>query len=129
MGLVRTVCLRKPPELSNVRAIVLILSGGSCKELDGSLCMLRPIAQESSDVQHESVNALERANQRQRWQVKDFIVSPWHELPGAYTATEIFQLRRAGRFMFAVPVSEKFLGTDSARADLKRSESNMARIK
>jgi len=26
-------------------------------------------------------------------------------------------------------VSEKFLGTDSARADLKRSESNMARIK
>jgi hypothetical protein len=94
--------------------MVLILSGGSCNELDGSLCTLRPIAQESSDVQHESVNALERANQRQRWQVKDFIVSPWRELPGAYTATEIFQLRRAGRFMAAVPVSEKFRGTDSA---------------
>ena len=79
-------------------------------------------------MQHESVNALEAGSQRLRWQVKDFIVSPWRELPGVYTPTEIFQLRRAGRFLLAAPVLEKLTPNDDVTADSEIQEGNTGRV-
>lgn len=79
-------------------------------------------------MQHESVNAFEAAGQRHRWQVKDFIVSPWRELPGVYTPTEIFQLRRAGRFIAAVQVLDKLGVSDDVTADSEIQERDTARV-
>ena len=79
-------------------------------------------------MQHEFVKALEAASPRHRWQVKDFIISPWRELPGVYTPTEIFQLRRAGRFLLAAPVLEKLTANDDVCADSEIQEGNTARI-
>jgi hypothetical protein len=69
-----------------------------------------------------AVSALGMENQRRRWQVKDFIVSPWHELPGEYTAAEIFQLRRAGRFLLASPVLDGEPRGDDAGTDSETRE-------
>ena len=43
---------------------------------------------------------------RHRWRVKDTICSPWQELPGLYTAFEIWGMRRRGYFSAAMPVEE-----------------------
>ena len=43
---------------------------------------------------------------RHRWRIKDTICSPWHELPGLYTAFEIWGMRRRGRFTAALPMDE-----------------------
>jgi hypothetical protein len=43
---------------------------------------------------------------RHRWRVKDTIYSPWQELPGLYTAFEIWGMRRRGRFATATPIDE-----------------------
>ena len=44
--------------------------------------------------------------QRRRWQVKDTIFSPWQDLPGRYTVTEISGMRRQGCFAAAMPNDE-----------------------
>jgi hypothetical protein len=41
-----------------------------------------------------------------RWRVKDTIFSPWQELPGLYTAFEIWGMRRRGYFSAAMPIEE-----------------------
>jgi hypothetical protein len=74
-----------------------------------------------------TVSAMAMENHRRRWQVKDFIVSPWRELPGAYTATEIFQLRRAGRFWLASPVLDGEPRDDDAATDSEPEEGDAAR--
>ena len=79
-------------------------------------------------MQQESVSAPEVASRRRRWQVKDFIISPWRVLPGVYTPTEIFQLRRAGRFLMATPVLEQLAANDDVSADSEIQEGNTARI-
>lgn len=43
---------------------------------------------------------------RHRWRVKDTICSPWQELPGLYTAFEIWGMRRRGYFSAATPMEE-----------------------
>ena len=43
---------------------------------------------------------------RHRWRVKDTICSPWQELPGLYTAFEIWGMRRRGYFSAATPIEE-----------------------
>jgi hypothetical protein len=43
---------------------------------------------------------------RHRWRVKDTISSPWQELPGLYTAFEIWGMRRRGRFTSAMPIED-----------------------
>jgi len=44
--------------------------------------------------------------QRRRWQVKDTVFSPWQDLPGRYTVTEISGMRRQGCFVAATPVDD-----------------------
>jgi hypothetical protein len=44
--------------------------------------------------------------QPRRWRVRDTLFSPWRELPGRYTATEIWERRARGEFKVAVPVVE-----------------------
>jgi hypothetical protein len=39
-----------------------------------------------------------------RWKVKDSIFSAWRELPGSHTDTEIFQMKRRGDFIVAIPI-------------------------
>jgi hypothetical protein len=48
---------------------------------------------------------------RHRWRVKDTICSPWQELPGLYTAFEIWGMRRRGYFSAATPIEETELAT------------------
>jgi len=48
---------------------------------------------------------------RHRWRVKDTICSPWQELPGTYTAFEIWRMRRQGRFSAATPIEETEVNT------------------
>jgi len=43
---------------------------------------------------------------RHRWRVRDTICSPWQELPGLYTAFEIWSMRRRGCFSAAVPIED-----------------------
>ncbi len=43
---------------------------------------------------------------RHRWRVKDTICSPWQELPGLYTAFEVWGMRRRGRFTAAMPIDD-----------------------
>ena len=44
--------------------------------------------------------------QPHRWKVRDTLFSPWRELPGRYTATEIGERRSRGEFKVAVPIVE-----------------------
>lgn len=88
------------------------------------------IASLAGEDHHGTMNtfsALAMDPHRCRWQVKDFIVSPWRELPGAYTATEIFQLRRAGRFWLASPVLDGEPRDDDAANDFETGEDDAAR--
>ena len=42
--------------------------------------------------------------QPRQWKVRDSLFSPWRQLPGRYTATEIWERRSKGEFKVAVPV-------------------------
>jgi hypothetical protein len=42
---------------------------------------------------------------RQRWMVKDHVFSPWRELPGMHTPTEIWLMRGKGAFCVAMRAS------------------------
>ena len=44
--------------------------------------------------------------QPRQWKVRDTLFSPWRELPGRYTATEIWERRSRGEFKVAVPIVE-----------------------
>jgi hypothetical protein len=44
--------------------------------------------------------------QRRQWKIRDTMFSPWRELPGHHTATEIWERRSRGEFKVAVPVVE-----------------------
>jgi hypothetical protein len=41
--------------------------------------------------------------QRFKWMAKDSVYSAWRELPGLYTASEIFAMSRRGEFLVALP--------------------------
>lgn len=41
-----------------------------------------------------------------RWKVRAALFSPWHELPGAHTAAEIWERKRNNEFKVAVPIVE-----------------------
>ena len=41
-----------------------------------------------------------------RWKVRAALFSPWHELPGLYTAAEIWERKRNNDFKVAVPIVE-----------------------
>jgi hypothetical protein len=51
-----------------------------------------------------------------RWKVRAALFSPWHELPGLYTAAEIWTRKRNNDFKVAVPIveSERTLSSDIA---------------
>jgi len=51
--------------------------------------------------------------QPRQWKVRDTLFSPWRELPGRYTATEIWERRSRGEFKVAVPIVDN--GRDRAR--------------
>jgi hypothetical protein len=42
-----------------------------------------------------------------RWQVKDTIQSEWRELPGEFTATEVWEMLMKGAFRAARPAREE----------------------
>jgi hypothetical protein len=46
------------------------------------------------------------SEQARQWKVRDALFSPWRELPGRHTATEIWERRASGEFKVAVPVLE-----------------------
>ena len=41
-----------------------------------------------------------------RWKVRVTLFQPWHELPGTYTAAEIWERKRNNEFKVAMPVFE-----------------------
>ncbi len=44
--------------------------------------------------------------QRRRWKVKDTLFAEWRELPGEFTAQEIWEMRVKGVFWIAIPIHE-----------------------
>jgi hypothetical protein len=44
--------------------------------------------------------------QRRRWNVKDTLFAEWRELPGEFTAQEIWEMRVKGDFWIAIPLRE-----------------------
>jgi hypothetical protein len=52
------------------------------------------------------VSPSENDNVKRLWRVKDTIFSPWRDLPGIHTSTEIWQMRNEGRFVDATSADE-----------------------
>jgi hypothetical protein len=55
--------------------------------------------------------------QRRRWKVRDSIFSPWRELPGEFTAAEIWEKHKKGEFSVAIPVDEPAAKPEKDPAD------------
>jgi hypothetical protein len=62
--------------------------------------------------------------QRRRWQVKDTIFSPWQDLPGRYTVTEISGMRRQGCFAAAMPNDEADQSASNSESRLSQQSQN-----
>jgi hypothetical protein len=41
---------------------------------------------------------------KRRWITRETLFSPWRELPGLYTAQEVWAMRQKGRFTVAIPM-------------------------
>jgi hypothetical protein len=50
---------------------------------------------------------------RRRWEVKDEVLSDWRELPGEFTAKEIWEMRQKGDFWVALPMLKKEFEADA----------------
>ena len=55
---------------------------------------------------------------RRRWEVKDDVLSDWRELPGEFTAKEIWEMRQKGDFWVALPVLKKEFEADAPRSEI-----------
>jgi hypothetical protein len=42
-------------------------------------------------------------DRKRRWISKETVLSPWRELAGEHTASEIWKMRQQGRFAVAIP--------------------------
>ena len=57
--------------------------------------------------------------QARQWKVRDTLFSPWRELAGCYTASEIWERRSRGEFKVAVPIVEN-LRNEAIAGELTR---------
>jgi hypothetical protein len=52
------------------------------------------------------LGSLPPANKKYHWRVKDTVNSPWRDLPGTYTTTEMWKMRMEGLFAAAISSDE-----------------------